>query len=292
MFLSHVSDVKYNHWRVYPQLPNWALINDEHKLSLVSNVCRHQGSRLRGDHGRGDRMCPFHGWRYDLHGEPLGSGNTKCPNTLALDTKDAFVSNNFVFSEAVDLTELNFVDNRNLTLVENRIDTVNAHWKKVIDLFLDVDHIPIVHPGVYQEIGAPNINNIKWHYKDNASIQLVPRVEIDNEFNSTLLDTDKSLPYSAAWTTIFPYTMIEWQPGAWFITVCVPDSDSSTKVNVYKYKDTRYGSQNWEINSRVWETAWAQDKNQAEQLTNMEIHLSNLEEQKLHFRAWLEQVSV
>jgi len=292
MFLSHVTDIKNNHWRVYPQLPDWALVNNDHQLSLISNVCRHQGSRLRGDAGRGDRTCPYHGWRYNIKGDPLGSGNTQCPNSKNLENKPISITNNFVFTGAVNLDELNFIDTRNLFLVENRLDVVNAHWQHIIDLFLDVDHIPIVHPGVYQEISAPNVNDIKCHYKDNASIQLVPRIAVDNEFNNTLLDTDRELPYSAAWTTVFPYTMIEWQPGAWFITVCVPVNDKLTHVNVYKYKDTRYGAQNWEINSRVWETAWAQDKNQAEQLTDFEVPVENLELQKVHFRSWLDHVSI
>ena len=292
MFLGHITDIKNNQWRVYPQLKNWVLTNNEHKLSLVSNVCKHQGSRLRGDAGTGNRTCPYHGWSYTIDGSPAGSGNTKCPNASALDTKEICISNDFVFTELVDLSELNFINTQNLTLVENRVDTVRSHWKHIIDLFLDVDHIPMVHPGVYQEISAPNVSDIKWHYKDNASIQLVPRLEVDNAFNATLLEEDKVSPYSAAWTTVFPYTMLEWQPGAWFITVCVPQNDNLTQVNVYKYRDNRYSLQNWEINSRVWETAWSQDCAQAEQLTTLEIPKSNLEEQKLHFRNWLDQVAV
>jgi phenylpropionate dioxygenase-like ring-hydroxylating dioxygenase large terminal subunit len=292
MFLSHVSDIKNNHWRVYPQLPNWALANNDHQLSLVSNVCQHQGSRLRGDSGQGDRVCPYHGWRYNIKGDPLGSGNTQCRNSKNLESKPINITNNFVFTDAVNLDELGFIDTRNLFLVENRLDVVNAPWQNIIDLFLDVDHIPIVHPGVYQEISAPNVANIKWHYKDNASIQLVPRIAVDNEFNNTLLDADRELSYSAAWTTVFPYTMIEWQPGAWFVTVCVPVNDRQTHVNVYKYRDTRYSAQNWAINSRVWETAWSQDKNQAEQLTSFEIPVENLELQKVHFRTWLNHVLV
>jgi phenylpropionate dioxygenase-like ring-hydroxylating dioxygenase large terminal subunit len=290
MFLAHQSDLTNNAWRVYPQLPNWTLTKQGTDHALVSNVCLHQGSRLRGEFGQGDRTCPFHGWKYSIDGKPLASGNTiTCVNAGPLNKKPVHVEKNFVFDSPVELSELGFIDTANLKLVENRIDTVNAHWQHILNLFLDVDHIPVVHPGVYQEIGAPNVNDLEWYYKENASIQLVPRILVDNDFNSTLLPTDLNSKYSAAWTTVYPYTMMEWQPGAWFITVCVPVNDNQTRVNVYKYRDTRYTDLNWEINERVWETAWKQDRDQAEQLTTINIPRANLEQQKLHFVDWLDR---
>ncbi len=290
MFLSHVTDLKNNHWRVYPQLPNWTLTKQNNEHSLVSNVCLHQGSRLRGEFGQGERTCPFHGWKYTIDGQPASSGNTiTCVNAGPLSKKPVCIEKNFVFDSPVGLKELDFINTTNLELVENRIDTVKAHWQQIINLFLDVDHIPVVHPGVYQEISAPNVNELEWYYQENSSIQLVPRIPIENEFNSTLLPEDLNCKYSAAWTTVYPYSMLEWQPGAWFITVCAPVDSNTTKVNVYKHRDTRYSNLNWEINERVWETAWKQDRDQAEQLTTLDIPRSNLEAQKLHFLDWLER---
>lgn len=289
MFLAHNSDLNNNAWRVYPQLPNWTLTKQDQQHALVSNVCLHQGSRLRGEFGQGERTCPFHGWRYALDGKPMTSGNTAtCVNAGPLARQAAYVENNFVFDSPVALDELNFINTANLVLVENRIDVVNAHWQHIINLFLDVEHIPVVHPGVYQEIGVSNVNDLEWYYKSNASVQLVPRVSTDNDFNTTLLPTDLSSKYSAAWVTVYPYTMMEWQPGAWFITVCVPVTDTQTRVNVYKYRDTRYTDLNWQINQQVWETAWQQDRAQAEQLVTVDVPRKNLEQQKLHFADWLD----
>ena len=70
--------------------------------------------------------------------------------------------------------------------------------------------------------------------------------------------------------------------------MCVPVNDNQTRVNVYKYRDTRYTDLNWQINERVWETAWGQDRAQAEQLTSINIPRANLEQQKLHFADWLD----
>jgi phenylpropionate dioxygenase-like ring-hydroxylating dioxygenase large terminal subunit len=290
MFLSHVSDLKNNSWRVYPQLPNWTLTKQGAEHSLVSNVCLHQGSRLRGEFGQGDRTCPFHGWKYSIDGQPLASGNTAaCVNAGPLSKQSVTVNNNFIFNDQVVLPKIDFINTDHLELVENRIDVVHTHWQHIINLFLDVDHIPVVHPGVYQEISAPNVNDLEWYYSDNSSVQLVPRIEVNNEFNSTLLPEDRAGKYSAAWTTVYPYSMLEWQPGAWFITVCIPVDAHTTKVNVYKYRDCRYSDKNWEINERVWELAWKQDREQAEQLTTLNIPRGNLEAQKLHFLDWLDR---
>lgn len=289
MFLCHKKDINDNSWKVYPQLREWAVTNVNNQIELVSNVCQHQGSYLRGGMGTGDRICPYHGWKYSINGEPLGSGNTLCSNSASLPTKSVNEIFDFILSEPIDtdISELGkFINTGHLQLVETRIDIVRSNWRHIIDLFLDVDHIPVIHPGVYQEISAPNVSDLKWIYGKNSNIQLVPRVEVDNDFNKTLLDSDKLADWSAAWITLYPYTMMEYQPGAWFITVCIPQGNKETSVVVYKYRDTRYSLQNWEINNRVWELAWKQDRSQAEIMSPWQPPLENYEEQKQHFRMW------
>jgi hypothetical protein len=78
--------------------------------------------------------------------------------------------------------------------------------------------------------------------------------------------------------------MIEWQPGAVFITIAIPNGAHSSKVIVYKYKDLS-SVDNYALNQYVWETAWAQDKEQSQMLT--EFAQTNLEESKYHFRSFL-----
>jgi hypothetical protein len=77
--------------------------------------------------------------------------------------------------------------------------------------------------------------------------------------------------------------MIEWQKGALFITVSIPNNENSD-VYVFKYADSN-NVNNWKTNEYVWEKAWAQDKQQAELIT--EFAQSNLEPQKIHFREFL-----
>lgn len=290
MFLCHQKDIPLNQWRVYPQLREWAVVNNESTgIELISNVCQHQGSYLSGGRGEGDRICPYHGWRYRLSGEPVSSGNTQCANSKPLPKNVSHKFFDFILSEPIDanIDELGeFVNTGHLQLIETRIDIVRANWRNIVDLFLDVEHIPVIHPGVYQEISAPNVSQLKWTYGKNSNIQLVPRVEVDNEFNSTLQDSDRRAQWSAAWITLYPYTMMEYQPGAWFITVCIPTSNKETSVVVYKYRDVRYSDLNWKINERVWELAWRQDRTQAEMMSPWKPPIEHFEEQKQHFRMW------
>ncbi len=265
MFLNHKNDLKNNSYRPVAQLENKFVITD--LLKLVANVCPHQNSLISLTPGSGVRVCPYHSWSFDLEGQPLTSGRTEhyCKNTTPLDNKEIYEWNNLLFDVPVDC-DLTF-DFKSMELVEQRIDQVRADPKIIMDLFLDVDHIVGVHRGVYDQIGLKNITEVQWKYYDWGSIQLVPK---DNAIG-------------AAWIAVYPGTMIEWQPGALFITVA-KSTDLGSDVHVFKYRDANYTSTDWELNESVWETAWAQDRSQAEII--VQLPTKHLEESKQHFRKW------
>jgi hypothetical protein len=139
-----------------------------------------------------------------------------------------------------------------------------------MDLFLDVDHIELVHAGVYDKINMPDIRKVDWHYYNWGSLQLVPN----------------DAGYGAAWLAVYPNTMIEWQKGAVFITVANDLGNGSSDVIVYKYRDKNSSNTEWDLNSDIWETAWFQDKQQAELIA--EFNNDYLEESKQHFRMFLQ----
>jgi hypothetical protein len=100
-----------------------------------------------------------------------------------------------------------------------------------------------------------------------------------------MLEEDRHLKYGAGWFTVYPYSMLEWQPGAWFVTVCIPKGNT-TDVGVYKYRDTRYSDGNWKLNENIWETAWQQDCTQSKLLVN-NFQSKYLEPAKVKFNEWL-----
>ncbi len=272
MFLGHVNDFANNTYTPLEQLDNkWVLVRENDQFSIISNVCPHQKSLISKKAGTGIRVCPYHSWSFAINGDPVKSGRTEyyCKNEKALDKIPVHVWNNLVFAVPVDCKELNFVDFKSMQLVEKRIDTVYAQPENIMDLFLDVDHIDAVHSGVYDQIGLTDIDTVEWTFYSNGSLQLVPGGQ----------------GYGAAWLAVYPGSMIEWQPGALFITVAIRDRENKSKVLVYKYKDTTASEQNYALNETVWEQAWSQDKEQAELLT--EFNQSNLEDSKQHFRKFL-----
>jgi len=277
MFLCHVNDVKLNSYIVLKQFNNEkVLVSTTTGYKLISNVCPHQQSLLTTCNGRGGRVCPYHGWSFDIDGNNLGSGTTSnCTNDKPLKSEPVYEWNNMLFSVPI---HYNYEHNlSNMELVEARVDTVIADYRNVVDLFLDVDHIPLIHKGVYEVIGLSNITSVDWEYFQNGSMQIVERTDIS--YNDHLIPED--IDKGAFWLTVYPNTMIEWQPGGLFITVAI----GNNQVVVFKYNDNRYTKHSCEINTSVWEQAWFQDKEQAEKIVSFtDLHLC---EAKRQYRNYL-----
>lgn len=287
MFLAHRSELKKNEFKPLQQFDKKCVLVNSDVPVVQSNVCPHQKSLISLSTGSGTRVCPFHGLAFDVNGRMIETSRSKklCPHNNNLTNSDVFVWKDLFFTKNISLKELDFVDFSNFVLEEQRVDRVNSNYKNIMDLFLDVDHIPLVHSGLYQQIGFSDADTVDWFFYDFGSLQLVKNNTPNLEFNNTLLPTDANNPYGAAWLSVYPGTMIEWQPGALFITVATPSVNNYSDVHVFKYRDTRYNDKNWMINSEVWETAWSQDKTQSELIA--EFNQDNLEEYKKHFRNWL-----
>lgn len=288
MFLAHCSEIPLHHKQPLKQFNDEkAIIHRDDGFYLIENICPHQGSIIISKLQK-SMICQYHGWSWNDHGEPLGSGKTSiyCVNNVHLPTQKLYVWNDLIFTtELVDFSQphLNF---KNMLLVECRVDKVDAHSNNIVDVFLDVEHIPVVHAGLYDEIGLPNINSVEWQYFTWGNLQQVKNPYGPGEFYSTIIEEERILPYGAAWLCVYPNSMIEWQPGSLFVTVTLPFGNASN-VFVCKYRDSRYNDKNWDINHKVWETAWQQDRNQASRIARRSN--KNLEKSKIHFRNFLEK---
>jgi len=289
MFLAHINDISPGLKKPLVQYDKRKVIaNNRGQFNLVNNICPHQGSLILSNLGS-EFVCQYHNWSWNNNGQPTGQGSTKICNNSKLNFVDVNQINGLLFTEDYDLSCLEEVDLGNMTLVEERVDRVNCNFKNIIDVFLDVDHIPVVHQGVYDDIGISGPAEIGWVYHKWGNVQLVRHTNsLSKEFKKTLLGNET---LAAAWITIYPGTMIEWQPGALFITVCIP-KDSATDVCVFKYRDSRYSDLNWQFNENIFETAWAQDKHQSESIVKFSNNKAHLETSKIHFREWLNEVRV
>lgn len=264
MFLAHTSSINKNSYKVLSQYNNNKVLVNSDGYRIVSNVCPHQKSIISRTDGTGNRVCPYHNWSFDIKGDPLTSGRTGhfCKNTVPLESTVAYEWNSLLFDIPVNFNIP--IDFKNVILLEERLDIVNSDYRNIMDIFLDVDHVQSVHAGVYDLIDITNID-VKYDYYPQGAVQYIAQ--------------------GAYWIAVYPFTMIEWQKGSIFITVASPFGDKS-KVHVFKYVDVNH-LKDWKLNEYVWETAWKQDRDQAEIIT--EFPRENLEEQKIHFRKFLEK---
>jgi phenylpropionate dioxygenase-like ring-hydroxylating dioxygenase large terminal subunit len=269
MYLAHRNDLENGEAKPLEQTLNKKfIINDNGKYRIGNNICPHQLSRIIGKK-TSELRCQYHGWSWDTQGKPKDSGASCVVNNSSIFFDDnVFETNGLLFDRKIDLSTVPHVSVDNLILAQHRVDTVDADPRITMDIFLDVDHIPYVHEGVYNLLGIEGPANVDWDYFDWGSIQKVS----DSEGNQI-----------ATWIAVYPYTMIEWQAGSVFITECFDEN----KIAVWKYynKDTSYKS--FEENSVMWETAFSQDKGQAVQMVRFPNN-ANLEEAKKHYRTWLE----
>jgi phenylpropionate dioxygenase-like ring-hydroxylating dioxygenase large terminal subunit len=285
MFLAHCSEIPLNYKKPLKQFNDEkAIVHRDDGYYLIDNVCPHQGSIIISDLQK-SMVCQYHGWSWNEFGDPLGSGKTSnyCVNKSCLQTEKLFVWNDLIFTKELLGLDID-LDFKNMELVESRIDYVDADPNNIVDVFLDVDHIPVVHTGVYDEIGLTNISSVLWKYYDWGNLQIVENQYDSGKFSTTIIEEERNLPHGAAWLCVYPNSMIEWQPGSLFVTVAL-SAEQKSKVAVFKYRDQRYGSENWNINNDVWETAWHQDKTQSSRIVRRSN--VNLEESKIHFRNFL-----
>jgi phenylpropionate dioxygenase-like ring-hydroxylating dioxygenase large terminal subunit len=266
MFLGHTTDLQSGQAKSIEVLENKkVLINDNGTYKIGSNICPHQNSRIISG-VQTELRCQYHGWSWHMDGTAKDSGASSMCNEQRLHIKPAYEYKGLLFEQELDFSMLEGLTFENLRLDEYRVDTVNADPKISMDIFLDVDHIPIVHNGVYDLLGIEGRADVSWNYADWGSMQTV-----SNESGVVI----------ARWIAIYPFTMIEWQAGALFITRSFTD----TKMAVWKYYDTSNTPENYKLNSDMWENAFSQDKAQAEQMARFPS--ANLEEAKLHYRTWL-----
>lgn len=269
MFLALKQDILPNTVVPLPQSDNKLSLVNNNGFYLLGNVCPHQRAKITKcatEHLK----CPYHGLEFDIQGQGID-------NEFKLQQHKCYENQTMVFSQ---LVAYHFpIDTSFMELKEQRVDQVNASVDIIMDLFLDIPHIPVAHKGVYDQIGITDIDSITWHTFANGSIQYVPTQDTEH-----IIDSDRSYNIGACWMAVYPGTMIEWQPGAMFITVAT-DNNS---VHVFKYHDTRYNHDSYKFNEQIWETAWAQDRELAENI--VELSYDNLDGLKTHHRNWIKSV--
>ena len=153
------------------------------EVRVFHNYCRHRGLRLVNEPcaKRNRLVCPYHGWMYELDGALIRTPHIAGPDDhdgakAGIDLPDGLhavrmaVWNQLVFvnvsgtadefSSVISVLEERWSDYDFSRLHEAEVSTydVGCNWKLAVENFIDVYHVPYVHPGLEK------YNSFRDHY--------------------------------------------------------------------------------------------------------------------------------
>ncbi len=147
--------------------------DDECRVRVLSNVCRHRGMRLAQGAGNTSRFrCPYHAWTYQLDGQlrnaPLMAGAVK-KSECRLPQVTSTCWGGFVFANlnpdaeplapqlaelAADLTNYHIAQRHHLQTFE---EVWSCNWKCLVENFMDGYHLSVVHPKSLKPLTPTNL---------------------------------------------------------------------------------------------------------------------------------------
>lgn len=153
------------------------------QVRVFHNYCRHRGLRLVNEPcvRRNRLVCPYHGWMYELDGKLIRTPHIAGPDNhdgakAGIDLPDGLhavrmaVWNQLVFvnvsGDADEFTSViapleerwSCYDFSNIHEAEVSTYDVSCNWKLAVENFIDVYHVPYVHPSLEK------YNSFRDHY--------------------------------------------------------------------------------------------------------------------------------
>jgi choline monooxygenase len=212
-------------------------------LRAFSNVCRHRaGPIAEGSGCRKVLNCGYHGWTYTLDGRLIGTPeidgveffdrSTMGMVPLLCETWEQLIFVNFS-NDGPSLSE--YLGNipvlarefsfQNLGLAERRDYVVNCNWKVYVDNYLEGYHIPIVHPGLMNEIDYPRYRceTFRYHSQQLGPVKDVKPGDAQERVYAPGVGLKEALYF---W--VFPNLMLNFYPDNVQTNLIVPISHDKT----------------------------------------------------------------
>jgi choline monooxygenase len=212
-------------------------------LRAFSNVCRHRaGPIAEGSGCRKVLNCSYHGWTYTLDGRLIGTPeidgveffdrSTMGMVPLLCETWEQLIFVNFS-NDGPSLSE--YLGNipvlarefsfQNLGLAERRDYVVNCNWKVYVDNYLEGYHIPIVHPGLMNEIDYPRYRceTFRYHSQQLGPVRDVKPGDTQERVYAPGVGLKEALYF---W--VFPNLMLNFYPDNVQTNLIVPISHDKT----------------------------------------------------------------
>lgn len=197
-------------------------------LNAFINVCRHRGARLLEGNGTLARSmtCPYHGWRYDLHGRLKKLVPADGFQGLGCAERDltrlaVFEQHGLIWvspSPGRAMEALALLGGLNQEIAAYRFETFvlyrrlqlhrSFNWKMVIETFLENWHFPFVHRRTVLPIFLPSVSLFEAF--DRHGRLIMPRRSI-LQMRDKPIEQWSLLKHSLIMYWLFPNTLLLWQ---------------------------------------------------------------------------------
>lgn len=230
--------------------------DDAGTVRAFYNVCRHRAGPVAvGCGSRRALSCAYHGWTYGLDGHLISAREMEGveefdyhdyglqPISVAEWGPLIFVncdSSAPSFEEdygaiIAEVKTLGF-DLNGMCSVERRDYDIRCNWKVYVDNYLEGYHIPIVHPGLFQELDYDQYQVITYRNYSKQCAPVRPHQGEDERRYGRYLQDDPSAAPEALYYWIFPNLMLNIYPDNISTNVILPKSVDQTLTIFEWYK--------------------------------------------------------
>ena len=230
-----------------------ALVRDNERINLISNVCRHRqaimlnGSGNLARHG-GNIVCPVHRWTYSAQGTLLGApyfGTNPCLDLHRMKLQRwnglLFQGARDVAGDMADLSVLAKLSFEGYMLDRVHVHECDYNWKTFIEVYLEDYHVEPFHPGLGKFVTCEDLT---WQFAERYSVQTVgvnshfdrPGSEKYRIWQEQLLKyrNGEAPRHGAIWLTMYPNIMVEWYPHVLVVSHLIPRGPQKT-INVVEF---------------------------------------------------------
>jgi phenylpropionate dioxygenase-like ring-hydroxylating dioxygenase large terminal subunit len=238
--------------------------NQNGEVAAMLNVCRHRGAQVAIGCGSAALLsCPYHGWAYRLDGSlaarrrPEHFGDLENAGLVQLPvleqdgllwvsgTPGIDIPSQPLQGAEVDLAGFDLADHR---LFASTTFTRPINWKLVIDTFLEVYHVPVLHEQTLGDLIYGDYSLFDA-YKEHGRM-IVTRTSVD-ELDDQARDDWQLLRHSTIVWALQPSTILIYQQDHAQLYQARPGAhagESIITVSVYVPQDTTFDDSHWQKN--------------------------------------------
>ncbi|HYR08282.1 MAG TPA: SRPBCC family protein [Longimicrobium sp.] len=236
-----------------------ALVRDDGKVRLLSNVCLHRNLLMLQGSGRVKALvCPMHRWSYLLDGRVLAAPHYEETPCVSLPQRPLEEWNGIFFTGARGVAEhlaplsgRPELDVSGYVFVESEIEEQSINWKVPVEVLLENYHVPVIHPGLTRYVdrstwfgndgGYDDERLMYQEMKPHPDFAHNPASPVFERWQQAILQvTGGTLPpFAALIALLAPNIFLEWYPFMFVVTAYTARTPEQTLMTREFFYDPR-----------------------------------------------------